>query len=242
MPRERPQDPSLFCTSWRYKSSEFPFLCFENLPRPKNPAFCASWISIISNVQHLCASATSHFQHFFCCLEPQYCGCVKMGPFVLLAPFPLLRSHFWPIWGQSVVRPLVVLLVFLCFVVYGSCPNSPFVLSDRIMALSTHQKCYVLKGWYPILTRKIQKKTWEKMPKAQMVPFSRMYIPIYSYFPAFWHSGNPRKLKKPKFVMWIFGTQAAQQVVSDLQPANSPKHATHAGVQLMWESVLCNRN
>ena len=45
VPREikSPQDPSLLCASWRYLSSEFPaFLCFENLPRPKNPAFCAS--------------------------------------------------------------------------------------------------------------------------------------------------------------------------------------------------------
>ena len=40
--------------------------------------------------------------------------------------------------------------------------------------------------------------------------------------------------------MCIFGTQVGQQIDSDLQPPNPPKHATDSGVQLMWERVLCN--
>ena len=40
--------------------------------------------------------------------------------------------------------------------------------------------------------------------------------------------------------MCLFGTQVAQQVDSNLQPANSPKHVTDAGVHFLWERVLCN--
>ena len=71
--------------------------------------------------------------------------------------------------------------------------------STRIMALSTHQKHYVFKGRMSNFdaknTIKLGKK---KTPKGQMVPFSRMYIPIYSYFPAFLCSGNPHDLKNPQ--------------------------------------------
>ena len=124
------------------------FFVLHGGTNPPNFHFCALRTFLDLKIHHFVLHESQSYQMssiyvlrqphisriFFCCLEPQYCGCVKMGPFVLLALFPLLRSHFWPIWGQSVVRPLVVLLVFPCFVgisaVYGSRPNSPFVLSD----------------------------------------------------------------------------------------------------------------
>ena len=58
-----------------------------------------------------------------------------MEPFVLLALFPLFRSYVWSTLRPiPVMRPIVVLLVFPCFVgisaVDGSCPSSPFVPFD----------------------------------------------------------------------------------------------------------------
>ena len=128
-----PQDPILFCTSSWYKSSEFPaFLCMEKLPRPKNTAFCASWTSHVSNVQHLCASAASHFQALFFAFGNPILWLREMGPF-LFAFFPLFRSHFWSIWSRSLwCSRLWSCWFFPCFVgilaVYGPGPNSPFVL------------------------------------------------------------------------------------------------------------------
>ena len=51
---------------------------------------------------------------------------------------------------------------------------------------------HVLKGKCPILTRKITTKLGKT--KGQMVPFSRMHLPMYSDFPAFLCSGNPHNL------------------------------------------------
>ena len=111
-----PQDPSLFCTSWRHKSPEFPpCLCFENLPRPKNPAFRASWTSNISNVQHLCASATSHLQHYFAFGNPNTVAARKWNHLSFWR-FSLCRSNFLSnLRPVPVMRPIMVLLVFPLF-------------------------------------------------------------------------------------------------------------------------------
>ena len=65
--------------------------------------------------------------------------------------------------------------------------------STPIMALSTLQK-HVLKGKCPIDAKILQNVG---QTKGQMVPFSRMHIPICSCFPAVLCSGNPRNLKNP---------------------------------------------
>ena len=170
------QVPSLFCTSWRYKSSEFPaFLCFENLPRPKNTAFCASWTSNLSNVQHVCASATSHLQHFLLSGTPNTVAAWKWNH-LSFWHFPCVEAIFGANWGQS-----------LWWVRLWS-------FSTPIMALSTLQKHYVVKGNVQFDAKNATKL--RRKPKGQMVPFPRMHIPIYWCFPAFLRSGNPHSLKK----------------------------------------------
>ena len=140
-----------------------------------------------------------------------------MSPILVLLVFPLFCGHFGCLWAAQTHR----------------------VLSTPIVALSALQKHYILKENAP-LTRKMLQNLGRT--KGQMVQFSRMHIPTYSHFPAFLCSGKPTQPKKiSRFAMCIFEPALiAQQVDSDLRPANSPNHATDAGVQLMWERVLCN--
>ena len=108
------------------------------------------------------------------------------------------------------------------------------------MTLSALQQHYFLKGKCPILTRKTLYNLGTIAKRTNGSIFTHIH-PNILVIPAFLRSRNPHNLTKiPKFAMCIFGTQVAQQVDADLQPVNSPKHATGAGVQVMWERVLCN--
>ena len=168
MPRElkSPQDPSRYCTSWRYNSPEFPpFLCFENLPRPKNPAFCASWTSNKSNVKHLCASATSHLPHYFAFGNPKTVAAWKWNHLSFWR-FSLCRSKFCPIWGQSLRwGRLWFCWFFSCFVgisaVVGAAQTHRVLLDTHYGPFYT-PKTLRFKGKCPIVTQKKPYKTWKQ--------------------------------------------------------------------------------
>ena len=144
VPRELkiPQDPSLFCTSWRYKSPEFPaFLCFEKLPRPEIQHFVLHEPQI-HQMSSIYVLRQPHISNIFCFREPQCCGCVKMEPLVLLA--------FFLVWNQVfVMRSIMVLLVFPLFCRHFGClwvlPKLAVSFSTPIMALSTLQKHYIVE-------------------------------------------------------------------------------------------------
>ena len=214
-------------------------LCFENLHQPKNPAFLLH-DSQIYQMSSIYVLRQPHISSIFLPPGTPILWLHADGTICPLAFFPLFRSHFGSYLRPiPVMRPIVVLLVFPLVVgisaVYGSCPNSRFVLFDPHHGLSTLQKHYVLKGQFRILTRKYY-ETWE-MPQGKFVSIFTHVHPNILIFSSVLCSGNPHNLN---FAMCTFGTQVAQQLDSDLQPANSPKHATDAGVQWMWERVLCN--
>ena len=118
--------------------------------------------------------------------------------------------------------------------IYGSCPNSPFVLFDPHHGPFYAPKTSHFEGKMSKFAKnEKKKKTWENAKRTNATN-----IPISSSVFALWEPTQPKKI--PKFAMCLFGTQVAQQVDSNLQPANSPKHVTDAGVQFMWERVLCN--
>ena len=237
-----PQDPNLFCTSWRYKSSEFPsFLCFENLPRPKkSSSLCFMNLKYIKCPAVMCFGNLT-FQHCFAVGNPN-CGCVKMEPFILLALFPLFRSYVWSTLRPiPAMRPIVVFLVFPCFIgisaVYGSCPSSPFVSFDPHHGPFHTPNTLKMSNFDANNTIKPGNTNAKKTNGSIFTHVHPNKLMFSSVF-VLREPTQPQKI--PKFAMCIFGTQVAQHVNSDLQPANSPKHATDAGVQLIWERVLCN--
>ena len=167
-----PQDPSLLVLHGDTNPQHFHFCALRTFLDLKS-AFCASWISIISIVQHLCALATSHFQHFFAFGNPKFVAAWKWDHSSFWRFFPCLEVISGQLRPIPVVSPIRLwsCWFFPCFVgilaVYGSCPNSPFVLFDPhhgIMTLSTQQKHYVLKGWCPISPENTI-KFWKKTPK-----------------------------------------------------------------------------
>ena len=111
--------------------------------------------------------------------------------------------------------------------------------STPIMTLSRLQKHCVLKEnaqfW-----RENYYKIWEQNKRTNGSIFTHALPNILIFYSVFVLREPTQPKKIPRFAMCIFGTWVAQQVESDLRPANSPKRATDAGVQLMWERVLCN--
>ena len=184
-----------------------------------------------------------HISNRFCFREPQYCGCVKMEPFVLLAFFSLCKSNFLSnLRPIPVMMPIMVLFVFPLFCRHFGClwvlPKLTVCPFWHPLWSFLHSKNTTLKGKCPIW-REEYYKTWEKQ-KDKWFHFHACTSPSTHIFQCFCALATHTTKKFPKFAMCIFGTWVAQQVDSDLRPANSPKHATDAGVQLMWERVLCN--
>ena len=167
-----------------------------------------------------------------------------MEPFVFLV-FSLCRSNFLSnLRPIPVMRPIMVLVVFPLFCRHFGClwvlPKLS-VLFDTLCALSTLQNHYVLKEKAEIWREKYH-KTWEIEQKNKWFFFSRMHIPIYSYFPAFFVLCEPTQPKKiPRFSMCIFGTWVAQQVDSDLRPANGERVLCNSSAINFPNIFLCNR-
>ena len=143
----------------------------------------------------LYASATSHFQHFFCFPEPPTLLWLREhGTICPFGVFPCLEVMFGSIWGQSLWwGRLWSCWVFPCFVgisaVYGSCPNSPFVLFDPHHGPFYAPKTSRFKGEMSKFAKNATKLG--KTPKGQM-------LPIYPCLPAFLRSGNSHNLKNPQ--------------------------------------------
>ena len=149
--------------------------------------------------------------------------------------FSLCRSNFLSnLRPIPVMRPIMVLSVFPLFCSHFGClwvlPNLTVSFSTPIMALSTLQKHCVLKENAQFWREKYY-KVWEKQ-KDKWFHFHACTSQHTHIFQRFCALGT--------HTTCIFGTWVAQQVDSVLRPANSPKHAPNADVQLMWERVLCN--
>ena len=157
--------------------------------------------------------------------------------------FSLCRSNFCPILIPiPVMRPILVLLAFPLFCRHFSCfwvlPKLTVSFSTPIIALSTLPKHYILRKMPNFDAKTTTKLGKNKRTNGSIFTHAHPNILIFSSVCVLREPTQPKKISR--FAMCIFGTWVVQQVDSDLRPANSPKHATDAGVQLMWERVLCN--